>query len=156
MSKSKDVGVAILPIPERKKDSALVRDLRDMVACIGLETLNANQRLTGNYLAMDCEMVGTGPDGEESALARVSIVNYHGHVVLDTFVKPRERVTDWRTWVSGVRESDMWNARSFVDVQKEVAKLVEGKILVGHAIEHDTKVIVLTPSAFPCFVISGA
>lgn len=94
----------------------------------------------GAYLAIDCEMVGTGPDGSESALARVSIVNYHGHIVLDTFVRPRERVTDWRTWVSGVSEEDMWDAVSFEEVQKTVGKLVEGKILVGHAVEHDTKV----------------
>lgn len=73
-------------------------------------------------------------------MARVSLVNYHGHVLLDTFVQPRERVTDWRTWVSGVRESDIMNAPPFDDVQKQVAKLVEGRILVGHAIDNDMKV----------------
>ncbi|NXT16843.1 AEN nuclease, partial [Prunella fulvescens] len=29
-------------------------------------------------VAMDCEMVGTGPGGRTSALARCSIVSYHG------------------------------------------------------------------------------
>ncbi len=44
--------------------------------------------------------------------------------------------------MSGIRESDMMDgkARSFEDVQKEVARLVEGKVLIGHAIAHDTKV----------------
>ena len=55
-------------------------------------------------VAIDCEMVGLGYLGSESALARVSIVNYHGHILLDSFVAPRERVSDCRTWVSGVRE----------------------------------------------------
>lgn len=91
-------------------------------------------------LAIDCEMVGLGPLGSESALARLSIVNFHGHLILDTFVLPRERVTDWRTWVSGVSEKDMVGARRFEDVQREVAGLVEGKVLVGHAIGNDTKV----------------
>lgn len=59
--------------------------------------------------AMDCEMVGVGPEGVESTLARVSIVNYHGCTVLDRFVRPREKVTDYRTWVSGVREEDLRN-----------------------------------------------
>lgn len=45
--------------------------------------------------------------GDESSLARVSVVNYYGYVLLDAFVRQRERVTDWRTAVSGVRESDM-------------------------------------------------
>jgi hypothetical protein len=47
-------------------------------------------------------MVGVGPDGEESALARVSLVNYNGALLLDEYVKPLERVTDFRTAVSGI------------------------------------------------------
>lgn len=61
------------------------------------------------YVAIDCEMVGVGPEGSESTLARVSIVNYHGVIMLDRFVRPREKVTDYRTWVSGVREEDLTN-----------------------------------------------
>lgn len=56
---------------------------------------------------MDCEMVGVGPDGNDSALARISIVNQFGHCVYDKFVKPKEQVTDYRTWVSGVRPEDL-------------------------------------------------
>ena len=52
-------------------------------------------------------MVGAGDRGCISLLARVSIVNSHGHVLYDTFVKPKERVTDYRTFVSGVRASDL-------------------------------------------------
>lgn len=67
------------------------------------------------YLALDCEMVGIGPGGKESSLARVSIVDYNGAVVLDEFVRQRERVTDWRTAFSGVRERDMINGMSSYD-----------------------------------------
>lgn len=52
-------------------------------------------------------MVGLGPKGSESSLARVSIVNYHGHIIMDRFVRQREAVTDYRTWVSGVRPQDL-------------------------------------------------
>ena len=52
-------------------------------------------------------MVGVGPNGSESSLARVSLVNYHGAVILDEYVRQRERVTDYRTFVSGIRASDM-------------------------------------------------
>lgn len=52
-------------------------------------------------------MVGVGPEGVESSLARVSIVNFHGSVVLDTFVKQKEKVVDYRTWVSGVTVADL-------------------------------------------------
>ncbi|BGO99142.1 3'-5' exonuclease [Rhodotorula toruloides] len=102
------------------------------------------QQETGQYLAIDCEMVGVGPEGVESTLARVSIVNYHGCVILDRFVRPREKVTDYRTWVSGVREEDLRNAPSFTEVQKEVSALLTGRILVGHALSNDTTVLLLS------------
>ena len=34
--------------------------------------------VVGRYLALDCEMVGVGPEGREDALARVSLVNFDG------------------------------------------------------------------------------
>lgn len=61
----------------------------------------------GKYLALDCEMVGVGTEGNESSLARVSIVNYTGSVILDVFVRQRERVVDYRTQWSGVRSTDL-------------------------------------------------
>ena len=58
-------------------------------------------------------MVGIGPrDAEESALARVSSVNYYGNVVLDTYVQPKEKVTDYRTWVSGIKPEHLENGFS--------------------------------------------
>jgi len=60
-------------------------------------------------IGMDCEMVGVGDDGKESILARVSVVNQYGCCVYDKFVKPTERVTDYRTKVSGVRRADLVN-----------------------------------------------
>ena len=54
-------------------------------------------------------MVGVGPMGEESTLARASVVNYFGAVLLDEFVRQKERVTDWRTQWSGIRAKDMIN-----------------------------------------------
>lgn len=111
----------------------------------------------GKYLALDCEMVGVGIDGSESSLARVSLVNYHGAVQLDEFVRQRERVVDYRTEYSGVRETDMikgidyvilstlsltrgLSAKPFDQIQKQVAELLKDRILVGHAVFNDLKV----------------
>ncbi len=70
-------------------------------------------RQPGPFIALDCEMVGVGPMGKESTLARVSVVNYFGAVLLDEFVRQKERVTDWRTQWSGVRARDMINGDSY-------------------------------------------
>ncbi|SCU84288.1 LAMI_0C06942g1_1 [Lachancea mirantina] len=98
----------------------------------------------GKFIAMDCEFVGVGPEGIESALARVSIVNFFGHVVLDIFVKPVEKVTDWRTWISGVTPAHMKDAVSLNDAQQKVSKILDKRILVGHAIAHDLDALFLS------------
>src|SRR3569833_1488787 len=97
----------------------------------------------GKYVAVDCEMVGVGPDGYDAALARVSVVDFHGRQVYDSFVKPRERVTDWRTHVSGVSPKDMATARGFEEDQEQVAELHKGRILVGHDVRHDLLALLL-------------
>ncbi len=51
-------------------------------------------------VAIDCERVLT--EGNKESLARVSIVNYNGDTIYDTYVIPDEKVLDYRTWVSGV------------------------------------------------------
>ncbi|KAJ2060399.1 3'-5' exonuclease [Coemansia sp. S146] len=98
----------------------------------------------GKYLAIDCEMVGAGLKGSRSMLARVSIVNYYGHVILDTYVKPLEPVTDYRTWVSGIRKADLAHGRAFKVVQEEVADLVKDRVLVGHAIKNDLAALMIS------------
>ena len=98
----------------------------------------------GKYVAVDCEMVGVGPGGHESALARVSVVDFHGRQVYDSYVRPQEKVTDWRTPVSGIAPRDMRFARAFADVQREVAGLLDGRILVGHDARHDLEALRLS------------
>jgi len=94
-------------------------------------------------IGMDCEMVGVGPGGTDSILARVSLVNHFGHKVYDKFVANTEKVTDYRTHVSGIRPQDLEGAPDFKTVQKEVSDLLKGRILVGHALKHDIKVLFL-------------
>ncbi|XP_016306745.1 RNA exonuclease 4 isoform X2 [Sinocyclocheilus anshuiensis] len=94
-------------------------------------------------VAMDCEMVGVGCDGEDSILARVSIVNHFGKCIYDKYIKPTEKVMDYRTAVSGIRPADIENGEDIKTVQKEVAQILEGRILVGHAIHNDLKILLL-------------
>jgi len=89
-------------------------------------------------------MVGIGIDGAESSLARVSLVNFYGAVQLDEFVRQRERVVDYRTQYSGVRESDMIKAKPFKEVQTQVAELLKDRILIGHAVFNDLKALLLS------------
>ncbi|KAM6047165.1 RNA exonuclease 4 [Theristicus caerulescens] len=102
----------------------------------------ASEGLT-RAVAMDCEMVGVGPKGEDSIVARVSIVNQFGKCIYDKYVKPTEEVTDYRTAVSGIRPENISTGEDFKTVQKEVADILNGRILVGHALRNDLKVLFL-------------
>jgi RNA exonuclease 4 len=97
----------------------------------------------GKYVGIDCEMVGVGGDEDRSVLARVSIVNFHGTQIYDSFVRPKEFVTDWRTHVSGVSPKNMATARSLEEVQTDVAAILKDRVLVGHAVKNDLEAIML-------------
>ena len=90
------------------------------------------------YVACDCEMVGVGAQ-DKSELARVSLTDWSGKTIYDKFVKPRGKVTNYRTWVSGIRKRDLIDAMPFNRAQKEVKDLLRDKILVGHALDNDMK-----------------
>ena len=100
------------------------------------------------YVAIDCEMVGVGPSpSRESALARVSLVNYHGTRIYDALAAPREAVTDHRSAVSGITPAMLragGGARPLDEVQKDVAQVLKGRILVGHAVQNDLQALFLS------------
>lgn len=107
-------------------------------------TLPAGQTSSGlptKYLAVDCEMVGAGPKGRVSQLARCSIVSYEGDVVYDKFINPSMPVTDYRTRWSGIRRKDLEKATPYSEARKEILRLLMGKVVIGHAIHNDFKVL---------------
>lgn len=117
-------------------------------------------RLT-KVVALDCEMVGIGNEGKESALARVSIVNQLGECIYDKFVLPGEEVTDYRTPFSGIRPHNFQNgiimiidafkahtqlnvlATQLGIVCHEVAEILKGRVLIGHGLNNDLEVLMI-------------
>ncbi|NXD19870.1 AEN nuclease, partial [Spelaeornis formosus] len=91
----------------------------------------------GKYVAIDCEMVGTGPQGKLSELARCSVVNYEGDVIYDKYVQPELPIVDYRTRWSGITKQHMKKAIPFKAAQAEILKILKDKIVVGHAIHND-------------------
>lgn len=160
--KAKEVATALTPAPPTEQDIWFDDvDPVDIEAAMGPEAakiarkqmgekesgaaLEKEQAFSGltKALAMDCEMVGVGPTGEESLAARVSIVNQYGKCVYDKYIKPAQPVTDYRTAVSGIRPEHLQRGEAFAVVQKEVAEMLRGRILVGHSLHNDLKVLFL-------------
>jgi RNA exonuclease 4 len=94
------------------------------------------------YLAMDCEMVGTVTG--QSVAARVVLVDWKGRKVYDSYCRPIEAVSDYRTFVSGVTADHLAGAPSAEQVVQVVSEILHDKILVGHGLDNDLKALGLT------------
>jgi len=104
---------------------------------------SSNSTAVTKVIGLDCEMVGVGPYGFDSALARVTIVNTYGTVIYDKHVQAPEQVTNYRTQFSGVRKEDLRDAPPFTLVQKEVAEIIKDRIVVGHGLKNDFRALML-------------
>jgi len=111
---------------------------------LGLAPFRAAEDKISDALALDCEMVGVGSSGTKSALAQVVILNENEELVYSAYVRPIEKITDYRTAVSGVRPFHMKTAVPFLQVQKEVGQLLRKRIVIGHALRNDFKVLMLS------------
>jgi RNA exonuclease 4 len=138
---------------KRFKNQSIGKNRKKKEVVVSLEKLNgfteeiSKQRLekAGKYVALDCEMVGVGFKGSQSVLARVSVVNFHLQTLLDVYVLPQEEVTDYRTKWSGITPDILRDKGiPFKDAVQQVADLIKDKVLIGHALQFDFSVLLLS------------
>ncbi|XP_056455613.1 apoptosis-enhancing nuclease [Gadus chalcogrammus] len=101
-------------------------------------------------VSLDCEMVGTGPRGRCSELARCSILDYSGSVLYDKYISPCQPVTDYRTRWSGIQRHHLLKAVPFAEAREEILCMLEGKVIVGHSIYNDFKALDM---CHPCHMV---
>ncbi len=112
-------------------------------------------------VALDCEMVGVGPlktdakgrEYRESSLAHVVIIDFNGKEIYNKLVIPKEgidKITDYRTFVSGVTEDDLKGlnpeTHSYSKVILEVRRKLKGRVIVGHGLKSDFKALDYKPA----------
>jgi len=93
--------------------------------------------------AIDCEMCLTVC--HEKELTRVSIVNEQLECVYDSYVKPRNRITDYLTKFSGVTPMILQDVTTRLeDVHQDIRSILpHNAILVGHSLDCDLKALKL-------------
>ncbi|XP_078486072.1 interferon-stimulated gene 20 kDa protein-like [Ciona intestinalis] len=99
---------------------------------------NENPPWSHMVYALDCEMVECLYS--INSLARCSVVDYWGSVVLDLYVKQTYKVTDYRTKYSGIQPKHVLSndSISFEQAQSQVLNLIKNKIVIGHSLYCDT------------------
>ena len=94
--------------------------------------------------ALDCEMVLTVDD--VYSLARISVLDWSGTTVLDSFVKPLLPIKNYFTQFSGITPallSDVVTTLS--DIQSQLLTLLTpSTVLLGHSLESDLNAMKLT------------
>ena len=94
----------------------------------------AHRRCCQTLVALDCEMVLTTIRRLE--LARISVVDERGRVLLDEFVKPHNAVKDYQTRFSGVTEEILRGVdTSLEQVQCALLGMIDAStVVVGHSL----------------------
>jgi len=131
--------------PRRRKRSKKSKSSR-INKVVNIQDADLTDNEKARRIALDCEMVGIGPGGCLSRLARVCVVDWDGDVLYDTCVQVVETVTDYRTFVSGITAEDLCSehAVSYDEARAAVATLLRGKVLVGHGLKNDLGVLALS------------
>jgi len=127
------------PKPAKKNRRRRPRKKKASVAQI--PTISEEQKQL--YVALDCEMVEVESSYRpRSCVARVTLVNWDGEVLLDEYVQPTGTVVDYRTHVSGIHPQQMNEAQHTIEsIRGVVLGMLHGKVLVGHALKNDLKVL---------------
>jgi len=90
-------------------------------------------------ISIDCEMVEV--TGCKKEIARLSIVNYNQHVLFDEFFKPRTKVVNYLTWVSGITYENTKNAMYYEDLKPKIMNIFKSATIIGHSLHNDFKAL---------------
>jgi hypothetical protein len=137
-----------------------IANISRQLSGMSLQSPNYISELTRQFLeykakiesavALDCEMVGVG---SSSALAHIAIVDFNGNEIYNKYVIPMggiNAITDYRTRYSGITRNKLNRLdkvkHSFPRVKREVHDILKNRMIVGHGLVNDFKVLEFVPN----------
>ncbi len=66
-------------------------------------------------------------------------------------MRPSGPVTDYLTHITGITEEKLKDAKSFTNVRNRVLDMLEGKEIVGHALENDFMALRINQNNYPSY-----
>ena len=125
----------IIDVPTSVEKSEKQMQL-DIINSLTLKNESYLTKSSKKFIALDCEMVGGLTN--KSLLARVSIVDYNGSVLLDLYVIPNDKIGDYRTKYSGITKRILdLKGIPFNEAINQVSDCIKDKIVIGHGLKFD-------------------
>jgi len=120
-----------------EKKIVYIKDYKDL-----LEEESDDKTAT-KYLSIDCKVLEV--EGNKSSIGKICIANQFGNIIYEKVVIPMETIVDYRTKFTGLTK-DIINKQGvkFLEVQKEVEKILRDKIIIGHDLNEDLRVLKLS------------
>ncbi|KAL3786987.1 hypothetical protein HJC23_005498 [Cyclotella cryptica] len=102
-----------------------------------------------HYIALDAEMVGIIDKygRQHSALARITLVDWNGEPLFDSYVRVTQPIVDYRTFVSGITPQHLTEEHSalpLLEVRRIVGEMIHERVVVGHGLKNDFKALGLS------------
>ena len=94
------------------------------------------------FAIIDTETSG-GKYNEESII-EIGILIFDGKVIIKTFqslINPKKKVDYFVQRLTGITDRDLKNCKGFSDYSLEIKKLLSNKIIVGHNVSYDYRVL---------------
>ncbi|EJU01192.1 hypothetical protein DACRYDRAFT_53439, partial [Dacryopinax primogenitus] len=84
-----------------------------------------------------------GPGGTVPMLARATIVDFRGQMLLDTYVQPTAPITNYRTYTTGITAELLYNesALPFDRVQATIGEIVRDRFIIGYTLWWDFSIL---------------
>ena len=86
----------------------------------------------------------SGGKYNEEKIIEIGIIVYDGNNIIETFqslINPQKKVDYFVQKLTGIKEKELKRCKTFKDHAKEIKKLLKNKVIVGHNIEYDYRVL---------------
>lgn len=94
------------------------------------------------YAIVDIETTGDKP--KNFKIIEIAIILHDGKKELDTFhtfINPEERISPFITRLTGISDTDVYNAPKFYEVAKQIIEFTKDTIFVAHNVSFDYTVV---------------
>ena len=91
-----------------------------------------------DWVVLDTETTGTS---ETDEIIQIAILSCDGTLLLDTLVRPTQRIPFESTAIHGIIDDDVRTAPTFPTVNEKVQSVIEGKTIVIYNAQFDVRLI---------------